>query len=251
MKNHLLALLASVTVISAQDTIPALPIGALNATPRVVQTGTYPTLNWFIVHPSNIKNVATITPPGQITLNKESYVSIRPVYVSNNKASEARLSINNENYKQLFYGTNQDIDPTRDLYTKQLPAGTKINVGGRFVEDGTWSPFYTSKSTNARVVTLANGQKFKGVTIQDEVRPYVNSNGTVKVGPMSALVVMELESTNQYSDYQDVVILISLSEKNNNGHGNNLDGVDSSNPGGGHGGPNGEVDPSAGVDDEK
>ena len=36
----------------------------------------------------------------------------------------------------------------------------------------------------------------------------------------------------------------------NNGHGNNLDGVDSSNPGQGHGGPNGEVDPSAGVDDE-
>ena len=36
----------------------------------------------------------------------------------------------------------------------------------------------------------------------------------------------------------------------NNGHGNNLDGVDVSNPGQGHGGPNGEVDPSGGVDDE-
>ena len=38
--------------------------------------------------------------------------------------------------------------------------------------------------------------------------------------------------------------------KNNNGHGNNVDGVDSSNPGGGGGGPNGEIDPSGGVDDE-
>ena len=36
----------------------------------------------------------------------------------------------------------------------------------------------------------------------------------------------------------------------NNGHGNNLDGVDSSNPGQGGGGPNGEVDPSGGIDDE-
>ncbi len=38
--------------------------------------------------------------------------------------------------------------------------------------------------------------------------------------------------------------------KNNNGHGNNEDGVDSSNPGQGKGGPNGGVDPSGDVDDE-
>jgi hypothetical protein len=36
----------------------------------------------------------------------------------------------------------------------------------------------------------------------------------------------------------------------NNGHGNNADGVDSSNPGEGGGGPTGAVDPSDGVDDE-
>jgi hypothetical protein len=40
------------------------------------------------------------------------------------------------------------------------------------------------------------------------------------------------------------------SGKSNNGHGNNADGVDSSNPGQGGGGPNGAVDPSGSVDDE-
>ncbi len=39
--------------------------------------------------------------------------------------------------------------------------------------------------------------------------------------------------------------------KSNNGHGNNLDGVDVSNPGQGGGGPNGEEDPSGTVDDER
>lgn len=39
--------------------------------------------------------------------------------------------------------------------------------------------------------------------------------------------------------------------KNNNGHGNNVDGVDVSNPGAGDGGPNGEDDPSGDIDDEK
>jgi len=38
--------------------------------------------------------------------------------------------------------------------------------------------------------------------------------------------------------------------KTNNGHGNNVDGVDSSNPGNGGGGPNGAVDESDGIDDE-
>ncbi len=39
--------------------------------------------------------------------------------------------------------------------------------------------------------------------------------------------------------------------KSNNGHGNNIDGVDSSNPGKGKGGPNGQTDPSGTFDDEK
>jgi hypothetical protein len=38
--------------------------------------------------------------------------------------------------------------------------------------------------------------------------------------------------------------------RENNGHGNNRDGVDCSNPGRGHGGPNGEDDPSGDDDDE-
>lgn len=74
------------------------------------------------------------------------------------------------------------------------------------------------------------------------------------IGPMSALVMMELNETNHTDscfDYQDAILIITLSKNHpNNGHGNNLDGVDSSNPGGGSGGPNGEIDPSGGVDDE-
>ena len=71
---------------------------------------------------------------------------------------------------------------------------------------------------------------------------------------MSVIVLMELGSTTHHSscfDYVDQVLLVSFSSKHpNNGHGNNLDGVDSSNPGKGSGGPNGAIDPSAGVDDE-
>ena len=65
---------------------------------------------------------------------------------------------------------------------------------------------------------------------------------------------MELAQTDHNNgayDYQDAALLVSFASKHpNNGHGNNLDGVDSSNPGKGSGGPNGAIDPSGGVDDE-
>jgi hypothetical protein len=51
-------------------------------------------------------------------------------------------------------------------------------------------------------------------------------------------------------DLQDMIVTIQMKTKNNNGHGNNVDGVDVSNPGQGQGGPNGIPDPSGDIDDE-
>jgi hypothetical protein len=89
------------------------------------------------------------------------------------------------------------------------------------------------------------------------LKPYLNASGKVNVGPLSILLLMELGQTNhnlECFDYQDIALLVTLNGKRNNGHGNNLDGVDVSNPGRGSGGPTGlnnsGQDPSGGVDDE-
>ncbi len=63
-------------------------------------------------------------------------------------------------------------------------------------------------------------------------------------------------SDDIYNTSTEVVSLAGPSNKTNNGHGNNEDGVDSSNPGKGGGGPNGAEDTSCNgdgpcVDDEK
>ena len=67
---------------------------------------------------------------------------------------------------------------------------------------------------------------------------------------MDVIVFMELthtdaQSSNQGYDLQDMVLLVTFRAKNNNGHGNNADGVDSSNPGNA---PFTDSDPT--VDDE-
>lgn len=252
-------------------TIPSLPIGALQANPTVVQTGTHPTLSWSILYPSKVSDVASITPPGSITMTTPMFLSVRPVGVgvtgsdsgvdSDDIHVESRISINGSAYDQIFYGVDGDVDPAYSLFIKKVHPGTTVDFGGRYVENGAWTPFYTTRSGNQQVIALVDGDvvpttfdlKQSG-KLAKSLKPYFDGTGKVNIGPLSVLILMELAESDHANgdfDYQDKALLVSFSSQHpNNGHGNNLDGVDSSNPGGGSGGPNGEVDPSGGVDDE-
>ena len=277
----------------AQNTVadPLAPVGVMTAYPTVVRTGTHPTLTWSIVHPARIgsgqasggngngsgsggsdgaEELAAVNPPGTIIPTTDSYVTVQIIGTgptdcransSTKPPTDLRVSLDGAPYDQLFYGTQDAVDPSKKLYIKKLRAGQTIDFGGRFVVNGAWTPFYTTRSTNLQVVALVNGDTFPASTkfngqasMASHLRPYIDSSMKVKIGPLSVLLVMELAQTNHSSpcfDYQDQVVLVTLSRKHpNNGHGNNLDGVDSSNPGQGSGGPNGAVDPSGGVDDE-
>ena len=258
--------------LAATSTIPSAPIGTLTAYPTVVQTGTKPTLTWSILYPSVVSDVATIGPPGTITITKKNtYVSVQPIGTGITACdasqgttplyTDARISVNGSSYVQLFYGIQTDVSPAYSLYIKKLGVGDTLNFSGRYVKNGTWSSLFTTKSANFQVVTLVNGDTppttfplYQASTLASYLRPYLSSTGKINIGPMSAIVLMELGQTNRSMscfDYQDMVLLVTFSTQHpNNGHGNNLDGVDSSNPGQGHGGPNGMVDPSAGIDDE-
>jgi hypothetical protein len=273
---------------------PLIPVGVLTAFPTVVKTGTKPTLNWTIVHPARIgsgqtgwgdngngngngnggndgvEQIAVVSPPGTIIPSTDAFVSVQiigsgPTDCRNNTTvkppTDLRVSLNGSAYDQLFYGTQSNVNSSQRLYIKKVRAGQTLDFGGRYVINGGWSPFYTTRSTNLQVVALVNGDtypastKFQGqAALASYLRPYIDSSMKVKIGPLSVLLVMELAQTNHSSpcfDYQDQVLLVTLSRNHpNNGHGNNLDGVDSSNPGQGQGGPNGAVDPSGGVDDE-
>jgi len=274
----LLTLDASAAPRPASD--PLTPVGVMTAYPTVVRTGTKPTLNWNILYPSTVGDVVTINPPGTITTTDQVWIDVQIVGTSTGTTtsgggstgcptifntatalpSDARISRNGGSYIQLFYGTQANVDPAKILYSKKLNAGDTIDFGGRYVVNGAWTPFYTTKSTNLQVVTLKNGDYpptnyplYSQSNLASYLRPYLDSSGKVAIGPMSLLVLMELGSTDRTStcfNLQDQVLLITFTGKGNNGHGNNLDGVDVSNPGNGHGGPNGMVDPSGGVDDE-
>lgn len=248
----------------AQATDPVIPIGELSAFPTVVQTGTRPKLNWNILYPCRVGDMVTIQPPGTFIIKTRCYVTVQVIGIGGDSSSsfgDLRASVSGGSYFQLFYGTQASVNPLQELYIKRLDPGQTFDLGGRYVlPNNTWSPFYTTKSSNMQVVSLIHGSTpptstpLQRSTVVNYLKPYLDSSGKVNVGPLSVLVLMELNHTDRLNpgfDLQDQVAIVTFSPKQpNNGHGNNLDGVDSSNPGGGKGGPGGGIDPSGGFDDE-
>jgi hypothetical protein len=195
------------------------------------------------------------------------FVSVRSV---GNTAdyTESMISNNGGTYQLMFYGKKSEVTPQYSLYIKNYPAGTTLDLGSRYSVGAGCSPFYTTRSSNLQAASLVNGEAFPPELgtpskpgFPSYLCPYIDGAGKVKIGPLSILVIFELTDTNHMAagfNYADSAMLISLSDsypggtkpKSNNGNGNNIDGVDSSNPGVGSGGPNGTIDPSGGVDDE-
>jgi hypothetical protein len=206
--------------------IPMSPLGSLSAYPTVVQTGTKPTLTWNILYPSKVSNLATITPPGTITITQpNTTVSVLPIGTSITACdpsqgttplpAEARLSLNGSSYQQLFYGTQNNVNPAWVLYSKKLKINDSIDFGGRYVRNNTWSPFYTTLSANMQVVALVKGDTpptflplHTSSRLAAYLAPYLDGSGKVNIGSLSVLILMELGQTDLNSpcfDYQDMV----------------------------------------------
>lgn len=238
----------------ADKTNPVLPKGTLLATPTVVQTGTHPTLSWDISHPSIVEDYVTITPPSTITADENLDCEIRVlgagVTAGNSSGytfvpTEAKLNFNKTGYNRIFYGTNHDVNPSEVVWSGQINAGQTLQFGGRYYYKGSWGTFYKSNGGTENVRTLVNGDvppdvmpAYNAPSLESFIKPYLSASGEVRIGPMDCIVFMELTHTDSQQsdsgyDLQDMVLLVTFKSKakTNNGHGNNIDGIDSSNPG--------------------
>lgn len=200
------------------------------------------------------------------TLDVEVRVIGAGVTYANNNGSnltfvptEAQVSFNGGSYSRCFYATNNAVKPNYVVWWKKsIKQGEKLRFGGRYYHNRAWGPYYNSQSGTRNVRILVNGDTppttyplHSAPTLESFLKPYLDATGRVKIGPMDCIVFMELthndsQMAHQGYDLQDMVMLVTFKSKNNNGHGNNVDGVDSSNPGNA---PFVDSDPT--VDDEK
>lgn len=241
---------------SNKKTIPLLPAGWLNAYPTVVQAGTHPTLNWAISFPSVVKEWVTVSVPATLIAKEDLDCEVRVlgagVTVSSSGSTnftfvptQAQLSYDNGSYNQIFYGTNLQVNPNTVVWSGEIKKNRNLRFGGRYRHNNNWGPYFNSSSGTQNVRTLVSGDTpptttpmHLAPTLEDFIKPYLDPDGNVKIGPMDVIVFMELTHTdaqmsNEGYDLQDMVLLVTFKSKfkSNNGHGNNIDGIDSSNPG--------------------
>ena len=253
---------------------PLLPVGSLDAFPTMVQTGTHPTLTWEIQYPESVEDIIVIDPEdGSLSPIEDMCIEVRVLGASYQLGTDrkgrpiwgyveaqARMSTSSP-FIRFFYDTQDRVKPSYTYGKGTVMAGERIDFRARCFDGQNWKPWRSTESSTANVVALINGDQppstvpaFQQGDIEEFLRPYLDAGGYISIGPKDVIYLIELGQTNTQAsgfDLQDIVLLATFDYcKNNNGHGNNVDGVDVSNPGQGGGGPNGEDDPSGPVDDE-
>jgi hypothetical protein len=233
---------------------PLIPVGSLDAYPVLVQTGTHPTLTWDIQYPESVLDIVTIDPGGTVTPSVDLCMEVRVLGASYQIGWDRRgkpvwgyvqaavKSDGDSSFTQFFYDTQDDVKPSYTYYTREVRAARPIDFRARCYNGNYWLPWRTTEATTPNVVALTNGDTppstvpaFQQGNIESFLEPYLDGGGKVSIGPKDVIFLIELGQTNTNAsgfDLQDLVILATFDYcKNNNGHGNNVDGVDTSNPG--------------------
>lgn len=216
----------------AQSTSPSIPVGWLTAHPTVVQTGTKPTLTWDISYPSVVKDFVDVIVPATVKSTKNLDVEVRVLgngVTSGSGGSitfvnaEALLSFNGGSYSRIFYGTNNNVNPKTVVWSRKgMKPNETLRFGGRYFWNNSWGPTFNSTSSTLNVRTLVSGDTppnklpVPGApSLENFIKPYLDKQGKVKIGPMDVIVFMELTHTNEADagyDLQDMVLLVTFKE---------------------------------------
>ncbi|MEO8615930.1 MAG: hypothetical protein ABI600_12375 [Luteolibacter sp.] len=217
--------------VSAQ-TSPSIPVGSLTAFPTVVQTGTKPTLTWAITYPSVVEDYVTITPPATITPKQNLICDVRILGLGvTSQGSNGSITYyrtrgqwkynGSGSYVDIYDGKQTDSIVQLQGIVKSNIAITKnkaMNFAGQYY-NSSWQTLYTSTSGD-NVRTLKSGDTppsnvpdYNAPSLATFVKPYLDSTGKVKIGPMDVIVFMELTHTDKTDvgyDLQDLVMLLTF-----------------------------------------
>ncbi|WP_018970404.1 hypothetical protein [Rubritalea marina] len=262
---------AVITCAQAAKQEPAIPIGKLHIDTDVVYATTKPVLTWEVTHPQTIEDVIEIEDiidigdgkknDDTIVTKKELLMKVSMIGTGitdssgkeYNSANEIR--INGGSWQHIFTGPGAAVDVTEVLLEEVIEEGSTIEFRARYTGYDDWR-----YNTSSEVQIFfdgdeppANAKANDGDTSAEEyMRPYTK-DGKLVLGALDLIYAAELTHTKTSDkgyDMQDSIVLIRFTDletgvgsskgevdenvnggKSNNGHGNNADGVDSSNPG--------------------
>lgn len=240
--SHLVAVSAAAIVMTtlafqnsraADATIPSIPVGSLTAFPTVVQTGTKPTLTWNISYPSVVQDFITITQPATITPKQNLICDMRILGLGvTSQGSNGSITYYRTRGQVKYNGSSSWVDiydgkQTDSVVQKQsivktfsVTANRPMYFLGQYY-NSSWSTAYTSTNGD-NVRTLVSGDTppsnvpgYNAPSLASFLKPYLDSTGKVKIGPMDVIVFMELTHTSSQKsdsgyDLQDLVMLVTF-----------------------------------------
>lgn len=238
----------------AQDETPVIPVGTLSAYPTIVQTGTHPEVSWSVTIPETFDKVVDVTNSATLVPTRDLVMDVRVIGNGVTKPSpndpektvevpvDMQINYSGQGPVSVFFDNRKGVKQNKTVYSGPVSRGSTIDFGGRFYHEAAWGPFFDSTTGTANIVALRNGSMPPTSTPMHEnpatesfLLPYLDESGRVKLGARDVLILMEVTHSDTASsewDLQDAALLLTFyDERNNNGHGNNTDGVDSSNPG--------------------
>lgn len=214
-------------------TTPTIPVGDLTAFPTVVQTGTKPTLTWNISYPSIVEEYVDIDPPGVITPKENMKCDVRILGLGvTSQSSNGAITYYRTRGQWKYNGSSSWTDvydgkQTDAIVQQQGLVKTNISVtkakpmyfAGQYYYNS-WQTQYTSTGTYPNVRALVSGQTCPGnipdynaPSLESFLKPYLDSQKKVKIGPMDVIIIMELTHTDQSNvgyDLQDLVMLLTF-----------------------------------------
>ncbi|WP_018970401.1 hypothetical protein [Rubritalea marina] len=183
--------------------------------------------------------------------------------------SVSEICFNHGEWEHVFTGPGAAVDVTEVLVERVVEAGTSIEFRSRYAGYKQWR-----YNDSPEVQIFVDGDEppknpssdALATSAEEYMLPYTE-NGRLVLGALDLIYAAELTHTDTSShgyDMQDAIVLVRFTDletgvgsargevdehinggTSNNGHGNNLDGVDSSNPGN-----SGGEDTDSSVDDE-
>ncbi len=235
------------TRVCADSTNPSIPVGSLSASPTVVHTGTKPTLAWNITYPSGVKDYVDVTPASGSTAPAPTGTTVTNTTITPkvNLIADIRilgaggttqyskgkivyiqtigqLKCNGaSSYTTIFNGKQTDaiVQQQGIIKTLNVTKNKPMSFGGYYIYNGSNGPkFYSTSGDNVR--TLVNGETpptnipdYNAPSLENFLKPYLNSSGKVKIGPMDVIIFMELTTTDNSTvgyDLQDLVFLVTF-----------------------------------------
>ena len=234
------ALLSSVAI--SQTVPPAGLTGTITADQVTVLNGQKPSLKWTVNYPSVVGKVVTID-ADKITPKIDLIADVRVIGQGVTGATSnggyffvptyATMSINSEtDFKSIFFGINPDVNPANIIqlgnvfgstYTNNLVQGGKaLRFGGYYTLNGSNGTHFKSCDGTNNIRFLVNGQtpptnvpEYNAPSLESFLRPYLDTSGRVKIGPMDVIVFMELTHTAAQQsqagyDLQDMILLVTF-----------------------------------------